>query len=78
MKTERDGQRFGIRCWEAGMSVKETVDKAANECGFEEVPSDPTKWPKFVHGAEEGWQDKNLKFLDEQSSLSKIKGKYVK
>lgn len=60
MKSEREGQTFGKRCWEEGKTVQETLELAAKECGLETLPDNPAKWPKFVHGAEEAYQDKNL------------------
>lgn len=77
MLSERSGKSFGIKCWEQGLSVEETLKKAALECGLEALPSDPTKWPKFIHGAEESWQDCNLSKLDEQDSLNKLIEKHV-
>lgn len=77
MREEQDGQKFGRACWKEGLSVNETLEKAAVKCGLAKLPKDPTKWPKFIHGAEEAWQDKNLAFLDEQKSLSTIKDKHL-
>lgn len=78
MLTEREGKSFGIKCWLDGMSVSETLNEAAKACGLEGLPKDPTKWPKFIHGAEDAWQDKNLAYLDEQASLQNITTKHVK
>lgn len=78
MLTESDGKKFGIKRWKEGFSVGDTLTMAAKECGLESLPENPTDWPKFIHGAEEAWQDKNLAYLDEQASLSEIKDKYVK
>lgn len=77
MLTEREGKSFGLKCWQEGLSVMETLQKAARECGLEDLPKDPTKWPKFIHGAEDAWQDKNLAYLDERQSLEDIKTKHV-
>lgn len=63
MKSERDGQAFGKRCWKEGKSVQETLELAAKECDFESLPENPARWPKFVHGAEEAWQDLNLEVV---------------
>lgn len=60
IKSERAGQAFGKKCWSEGKTVEETLKLAAQECGFDDLPENPAKWPKFVHGAEEAWQDKNL------------------
>lgn len=76
MKTERHGQAFGARCWDQGLSIEETMKLAAVECGLSQVPENPFEWPKFIHGAEEAWQDKNLAHLDEMESLSKIREKH--
>jgi hypothetical protein len=76
MKSERDGQYFGAKCWKEGKSVQETLESAARECGIENLPEDSLSWPKFVHGAEEAWQDKNIVNLDEQEKLILIKNKF--
>lgn len=78
MKTERQGKSFGSKCWDEGLSVVETLDKAAKECGLGILPKDPTKWPKFIHGAEDAWQDKNLAYLNDLQSLEEIKNKHTK
>lgn len=78
MKTEREGKDFGIKCWKKGLSVQETLEKAAIECGLDSLPENPSHWPKFLHGAEDAWQDNNLAYLDEQAGFSGIKDKHVK
>lgn len=60
MKSEREGKSFGKKCWKDGKSVTETLQLAAKECGLDELPENPEKWPKFIHGAEDAWQDYNL------------------
>ena len=76
MKTERQGKSFGRQCWKNGMNVQETLEAAALECGLEALPDNPAKWPKFVHGAEECWQDKNLAWLDQRNGLKTIHTKH--
>lgn len=78
MKTERHGQIFGKQCWKGGLTVAETMQSAAMECGLAELPEDPAKWPKFVHGAEEAWQDANLASRDERESLFSISMKHAR
>lgn len=78
MTTERSGQAFGRQAWKKGLSVQDTVDAAGRECGIEVLPEDPVKWPRFVHGAEEAWQDCNLAWLDEQQKIEQLAGKHTK
>lgn len=73
--TERQGQYFGAKCWSEGHSVDETIRLAALEVGIEELPADIESWPKFVHGAEEAWQDNNLGMLDEKEQLARMGAK---
>jgi len=73
--SEREGQYFGARCWSDGHSVEETIRLAALEVDVERLPDNIEAWPKFVHGAEEGWQDKNLAMLDEKEQLAKMGAK---
>lgn len=77
MKTEKQGQSFGARCWRRGLSVNETLDLAAFQCGVLALDTDPAKWPKFVHGAEEAWQDREIAQLDEGSMFAKLVSKHV-
>ena len=65
MISERLGQNFGKKRWKEGFSVEETLKKAAKECGLDELPSDPVQWDKFIHGAEEAWQDCEFKKLNQ-------------
>lgn len=77
MKTERQGQYFGKKCWKEGMTVQDTLEAAARECGLEKLPDNPTEWPKFIHGAEEAWQDDNLSWLEDKDGLETIRKKHV-
>jgi hypothetical protein len=65
MNSEREGQNFGKTCWKEGKTVEETLSLAAKECGLDKLPGNEAKWPKFVHGAEEAWQDLNLELAEE-------------
>lgn len=78
VKTERQGQVFGRQCWKEGLTVQETIELAAENCGLSELPENPAKWPKFVHGAEEAWQDQNLNQMNQKDGFSSLAEKYVK
>lgn len=77
MKSEREGQYFGKKCWKQGIGVDETVRLAGLEEGIESLGDDPARWPRFVHGAEEAWQDLNLAHRDSQEQLASITEKYT-
>ena len=76
MKTERQGQAFGRRCWKKGHSSEETLRLAMAECELTDLPDDVASWPRFLHGAEEGWHDLQTEHELEMEKLAGICDRY--